>query len=72
MYSSGKNSNIVISRIRNDFAIITEWFFENYMVLNPDKCHFLTSFNLGSNKHFPDFSFESTIIKNVTEESLLG
>ena len=39
------------------------------MVLNPDKCHFLT---LGFNKPFPDFSFENTIIKNVTEEKILG
>ena len=39
------------------------------MVLNPDKCHFLT---LGFNKLFPDFSFENTIIKNVTEEKILG
>ena len=26
MYSSDKNSNIVISRLRQDFAIILEWF----------------------------------------------
>ena len=31
---------------------------ENYVVLNPDKCHFLT---LSFNKPFPDFSFENTI-----------
>ena len=39
------------------------------MVPNPDKCHSLT---LGFNKPFPDFSFESSIIKNVTEEKILG
>ena len=33
MYSSGKTSNIVINRLRHGFAIISEWFFENYMVL---------------------------------------
>ena len=38
------------------------------MVLNPDKCHFLT---LGFNKPFPDFSFKNTIIKNFTEEKIL-
>ena len=51
-----------------DFTVIPEWFYENYMVLNPDKCHFLT---LGFNKPFPDFSFENTIIKNDTEENIL-
>ena len=66
---SDKSSNIVISRLRHDFAIISEWFYENYMLLNPEKCHFLT---LGFNKSSPDFSFENTIIKNVTEEKILG
>ena len=58
----------MISRRRHDFAIISEWFYKNYMVLNPDKCHFIT---LGFNKPIPDFSFKNTIIKNVTEEKIL-
>ena len=66
--SLDKNSSIAISRLRHDFAI-SKWFYENYMVLNPDKCHFLI---LGFNKPSPDFSFENTIIKNVTEEKILG
>ena len=69
MYSSDKNSNIVINRLTNDFAIISEWFYENYMVLNPDKCHFLT---LGFHKPFPDFSYENNIIENVNEKKILG
>ena len=36
VYSSDKNNNIVISRLRHDFAIISEWFYKNYMVLNVD------------------------------------
>ena len=69
MCSSDKNFNIVIRRLREDFAIISEWFYGNYIVLNQNKCHFLT---LGFNKLFPDFSFENTIIKNVNEEKILG
>ena len=63
MYSSDKNPNIVISRLKHVFAIISEWFYKNYMVLNPEKCHFLT---LGVIKPYPDFSF--TIIKNVKKK----
>ena len=44
MYSSDKNVSIVISRFRPDFAIISEWFHENYIVLNADKCHFMSVF----------------------------
>ena len=39
------------------------------MVLNADKCHFLT---VGFNESFPDFSFNDTTIKNVTKEKILG
>ena len=69
MYSLDKNCNIVISRHRHDFAITSKWFYENYMELNPDKSHFLT---LGFNKPFPNFSLKNTVIKNVTEEKVLG
>ena len=44
-------------------------FYESYMVLNPDKCHFLA---LGFSKRFSDFSFKNTIIKNVAEEKIFG
>ena len=58
MFSSAINSKIVISRPRHDFAIISELLYEN-------------SFCLFS-KPFLDFSFENIIIKNVTEEKILG
>ena len=35
MYSLDKNFNTVISRLRHDVAIIPEWFYKNYMMLNP-------------------------------------
>ena len=69
MYSSDKRSNIAISRLRYDFSIVSEWFYENYMVLNTDKCHFLS---LGFNKPFPDFFFKNTIITIVTRGKILG
>ena len=69
MYSSDKNSDIVISRFRHDFAIISQWFCENYMILNPDKCHFLT---LGFNKSFPDFSLKIPSLKTSPRKGFLG
>ena len=69
MYSSDKNANIVISRPRHDFSIISEWFYEDFMVLNDDKGHFLS---VGFHEPLPDFSFNGTTIENVTEEKILG
>ena len=37
MHSSGKNTNIVINILRHDFAILLKCFYENRMVLSPDK-----------------------------------
>ena len=69
MYFSDKNANIVMSRLRHAFAIISEWFYENYMDLNADKCHFLT---VGLNEPLPDFSFNDTTVENIIEEKILG
>ena len=52
MYSSDKTVDIVISRLRHDFTIIAEWFYEDDMVLNAYKCHFLS---VSFNEPFPDF-----------------
>ena len=68
MYTSDKNANIVISRLRHDLEIISEWFYENCTVLRQDKSHQLT---LGFNKLSPDFSFSNIIIENATEGKIL-
>ena len=57
-----------VNGFRHDFAIISEWFYENYMIPNPSKCHFLT---LDNNELFPDFSHINTLIEDVTAEKIL-
>ena len=39
LYSIGKELSIIKEKLRKDFKIVTDWFFENYMKLNPTKCH---------------------------------
>ena len=36
-YSIGKDRDIIQNLLRKDFRALTEWFFENYMVLNQKK-----------------------------------
>ena len=69
MYSSDKNANIVISRPRHDFSIISEWFYEDFMVLNDDKGHFLS---VGFHEPLPDFSFNGTQLKMLQRKRFLG
>ena len=48
-YSSDKTSQIIWD-LSNDFETLTKWFYDNYTLLNPDKCHFIESSFLKS-KH---------------------
>ena len=40
LFNYGDNVDIVFQNLSVDFGILKEWFFENFMVLNPGKCHF--------------------------------
>ena len=53
----------------NDLNKVTGWFFENYLVLNAGKCHFIC---LGINTENETFIFKDTIMNNSKEEKILG
>ena len=42
LYSSGNDLEKVKQTLRQDFEIVTKWFYENYMVLNSGKCLSMT------------------------------
>ena len=69
LYTSGNDANAVINKLKQDFSKIFKWFYENFMILNPDKCYFLT---LGFQDAQPNFSYNNITIKNVSEEKILG
>ena len=68
LYTSGYDLKEVKEVLLNDLNKVTEWFFENYMVLNAGKCHFMC---LGKNKENETFTFKDTIITNRKEEKIL-
>ena len=55
--------------LRQDFEIVTKWFYENYIILNSGKCHFTC---LRQNRVNETFVFDNTNIKNSKEEKILG
>ena len=69
LYSSGNDLEKVKQTLRQDFEIVTKWFYENYMVLNSDKCHFMC---LGQNTVNETFVYDNTEMKNSKEEKILG
>ena len=69
LYSSGNDLEKVKQTLRQDFEIVTKWFYENYMVLNLGKCHFMC---LGQNTVNETFVYDNTEMKNSIEEKILG
>ena len=37
----GEDKELIKAMLLSDFKIVEDWFFENYMVLNPVKCYFM-------------------------------
>ena len=48
---------------------LAEWFFNNFLVLNSDKCHFMT---LGTPNTLPNFKCKNITIKTSASKKLLG
>ena len=59
----------VINNLPTDFDILKVWFYDNFLVLNPKKCDFVT---LGNGNNFCNFSCNDIIIKNSLSEKILG
>ena len=55
--------------LSGDFETVTKWFYENYMVLNSGKCHFVC---LGKNRENETYFSNNTEMKNSSEEKILG
>ena len=69
LFAFGKTFDEVTRKLQNDFLILDEWFFNNFLVLNSDKCHFMT---LGTPNTLPNFKCKNITIKNSSSEKLLG
>ena len=54
----------------SDFRTVKDWFYENFMILNPGKCYFIF---IGKDTHDEDvFYYDNLILKNSDEEDILG
>ena len=69
LFAFGKTFDEVTRKLQNDFLIVDEWFFNNFLVLNSDKCHFMT---LGKPNTLPNLKCDNITIKNSVSEKLLG
>ena len=70
LYAYNKNLEIVICNLRQEFSILSNWFYDNYMVLNLGKCHFML-FGAKENEQF-DLIFNDITLKHNSHEKMLG
>ena len=68
-FSCEKTFDQVINNLQTDFRTLKVWFYDNFLVLNPKKCHFVTLVN---GRNLCNFSCDDIIIKNSLSEKILG
>ena len=70
LFSMVKNKDQVKTFLSSDFKIINNWFSENFMVLNPEKSHFIC---IGQKIDDAEtLNFNNFVIKNSKEVEILG
>ena len=78
LYNTAKGLEPVKSILVNAFRAVREWFYENFMILNPSlcvtichslKCHYMCSWKITVSDLF---KFENVFLENCKEEVILG
>ena len=70
LYTSDKNISKITSSLGHDFTILSKWFCNNFMVLNPDKCSFML---LGADDELQtNLVCGNETLKNSKQEKVLG
>ena len=69
LYTFRDNLKKIKDNLRNSFDTVHQWFYENYLVLNPGKCHFMC---LENNTENETFLFYNILMENSKEQIILG
>ena len=70
LFVIGKNKEDITSLLLLDFEIVNNWFYENFMILNPEKSHYMC---LGKNLDDNEvLNFNNLIIESSKEVEILG
>ena len=70
MYTSDKRVSTIIDSLRHGFTILLEWFYNKFMVFNPEKCSFLL---LGVDDSLQtNLLCGDEILKNTKQEKVFG
>ena len=70
LFSMGKNKDEIKCILSSDFRVVNGWIYENFMVLNPEKGHFMCL--LKDIDDTETLSFNDLALKNSKEVEILG
>ena len=71
LYAYNKNLETVICNLRQEFSVLSNWFYDNYMMLNPGKCHFML-FGVKENEQFDLICNDITLKQSSHEKIFYG
>lgn len=66
-FSCEKTFDHVINNLQTDFGTFKVWYYDNFLVLNPKKYHFIWLLEMGAT----NFSCDNVIIKSSLSETIL-
>ena len=69
LYTFGDNLKKIKNNLRSSFETVHQWFYEDYMLLNAGKCHFMC---LGNSCENETFLFHNILMENNKEQRILG
>ena len=70
MYTSDKRVSTVIDSLSHEFTILSKWFYNNFMVLNSDRCLFMLLGVVDSLQ--TNLVCGDVILKNTKHEKVFG
>ena len=70
LFATGTDIQLINQMLLSDIRAVKNWIYENFMILNPAKCHFMS---IGKDTRDEDiFCYENLTLKNSKEEEILG
>ena len=70
LFARKTDIQVINQILLSNFRAVNNWFYENLMILNPGKCHFMS---IGKDTRDKDvFYYDNLTLKNSNEEEILG
>ena len=65
LHITGQDLKLVKSIVEKDFSAVTDWFYENFMILNLDKCDYMC---IGKNTESDTFKIDNVCLDNTKKK----